>query len=50
MSDFVIAVERVSDNHFQAVFASGSTLDLAAGNYADAVCEADMLTFEDLVK
>jgi hypothetical protein len=41
--DFVIALESVADNVYQAVFASGATVELAASNYADAVCELDNL-------
>jgi hypothetical protein len=43
--DFVIALESCEDNPnvFQAVFASGATVELAASNYADAVCELHSL-------
>jgi hypothetical protein len=41
--DFVIALEAVADNVYQAVFASGATVELAASNYADAVCELGTL-------
>jgi hypothetical protein len=41
--DFVIALEAVADNVYQAVFASGATVELAASNYTDAVCELETL-------
>ena len=41
--DFVIALEAVTDNVFQAVFASGNIVELTASNYADAVCELESL-------
>jgi hypothetical protein len=37
--DFVIALEQCDNNVYQAVFASGATVELAANNYTDAVCE-----------
>jgi hypothetical protein len=50
MNDFLVSLEKASDSSFHALFASGVSVELAASNYADAVCEADQLTFEDLVE
>ncbi len=48
MENFLIGIERSNNGYYYANFSSGSSVELNATNYTDAVLEADLLTEEDL--
>ena len=41
MDKFLINVEKNSSGIYEAMFSDGSTTELSANNYADALTEAD---------
>jgi hypothetical protein len=43
MDNFLIDIEKDEYGFYRAVFSDGTIVDLNTDNYADAVCEADMV-------
>lgn len=44
MDTFLVSIDyKPQSNAYVAVYSNGSNVELAASNYADAVCEADLL-------